>query len=268
MPLSLSGRSPAVAATVCAALVLGGCGGSSKATPTTADSTSAFEATTVSSPPSLTATTSPASASPTLLPVDVVAQRIFAKSKAATASVVSLRVVDTVVRGGATQRLDLLFGRTGTAGHITRGGYTFDILFIGDTFYFRAPAAFIRAQYKSKIPLAVKRTEGKYVASPAAGSSATPYRSLANRSAVLAGVYYAHPNLRRGPKKRVDGVSCIALVDPGKGTFYVRADNALPVEIDSTVTDGSKLIFSEFNRVADPKIPPVGQAVDSKGNPV
>ncbi len=278
MPRSLGGQSPIaiVVAGCAAALVLTGCGGSRSARPATSSSTSGpvtpapVTSTTASSPVS-PAATSAATSTPviTATPVlDVAAQQIFARSKAATGRLISLRIVDTVVRSGATQRLDLRFGRTGTAGQITRGGYTFDILFIGPTFYFRAPVSFIRAQYKAQIPLPVKKGEGKYVASPIASSNATPYRSLANRSAVLAGVYFAHPNLRRGPNKKVDGVNCISLVDPGKGTFYVRADNDLPVEIDSTVSDGSKLAFSDFNRVPDPQVPAKGQAVDSKGNPV
>ena len=85
----------------------------------------------------------------------------------------------------------------------------------------------------------------------------------------MSGVYYPHPNLRRGPNRKVDGVLCASLVDPGRGTFYVRADNALPVEIDGTSTaGGGHLTFSQLNRVPEPRAPPAGQAVDSNGNPV
>lgn len=259
-------------ALVAVALVLTACGGSGRSSAT---STSVQLGPTASSPtpptgdPSPgTETSTPGSASPTPVHVDPAAQRIFARSKAATARLASLRIVDTVVKGGTTQRLDLRFGRHGTAGRITRGGYTFDILFVGTMFYFHAPTSFLKAQYKTTIPPAVRKSEGKYVASSMTSSNAQPYRSLANRTAVLAGVYYAHPNLRRGPNKRIGGVLCIGLVDPGKGTFYVRADNALPVELDSTVSDGSKLAFSDFNRVPEPQAPAPGQAVDSEGNPV
>jgi hypothetical protein len=91
---------------------------------------------------------------------------------------------------------------------------------------------------------------------------------LANRKALVSGVYYPHPNLRRGANRKVDGVLCASLVDPGRGTFYVRADNALPVEIDASVAGGGQLTFSEFNRVPEPSAPAAGQAVDSNGNPV
>ena len=275
-------RRVVVPVAVVAAVSLTACSGSSRSKPAapatatsapgvaepTADPTPTGGPSPSPSPSLTTPATSGPSTSPTPVHLDPAAQRIFASSKAATARLTSLRIVDTVVRGGTTQKLDLRFGPHGTSGHITRGGYTFDLIFTGRTFYFRTPVSFTRAQYKTAIPPAVKKAEGKYVASPATSGNAKPYISLATPAALLSGVFYAHPNLRRGPNKKIGAVTCIGLVDPGQGTFYVRADNALPVEIDATTVDGTTLVFGEYDRVRDPQAPPKGQAVDSKGNPV
>lgn len=215
--------------------------------------------------------TGPATNGPSVAPpvTDVVAQRLFARSRAATAAVRTMRITGTQTTSGASVRLDLRFGQHNTAGRITQGGYTFDLIFVGQQFYFRAPVAFLRAQYKNQLPAAVKKGEGKYVVSAVTSASARPYASLANRDALISGVYYPHPNLRRGPNRRVDGVMCTSLVDPGQGTFYVRADNALPVEIDATgAAGGGHLTFSQLNRVAEPTAPAPGLAVDVNGNPV
>jgi hypothetical protein len=200
---------------------------------------------------------------------DIAAQRLFARSKAATAAVRTMRITGTESTNGATVTLDLRFGQYNTAGRITQGGYTFDLIFVGQKFYFRAPVAFLKAQYKNKLPAAVTRSEGKYVVSAVTSANARPYASLANRNALVSGVYYPHPNLRRGPNRKVNGVLCASLVDPGRGKFYVRADNALPVEVDATATTGAgHLTFSQLNRVPEPRAPAPGQAVDSNGNPV
>lgn len=260
-----------LAVTVCVATT--GCTGSSRPGPASDSSratTTASAASAASSQPATVSAPSAVTPSTAASPVtDVVAQRLFARSKAATATVRTMRIKGTQASNGAKVALDLRFGQYNTAGRITQGGYTFDIIFVGRQFYFRAPVAFLRAQYKNQLPAAVKKGEGKYVVSAVTSATARPYASLANRNALISGVYYPHPNLRRGPNRRVDGVLCASLVDPGRGTFYVRADNALPVEIDATSTaGGGHLTFSQLNRVPEPRAPAPGQAVDSNGNPV
>jgi hypothetical protein len=246
----------------------GGTGGS---TPNSRPSVSGTASTPFPPPFSNASGTAPSATAPsaTVSPVtDVAAQRLFARSKAATAAVRTMRITGTETSYGVTVRLDLRFGQHNTAGRITQGGYTFDLIFVGRQFYFRAPVAFLRAQYKNKLPAAVKKGEGKYVVSAVTSANARPYASLANRNALVSGVYYPHPNLRRGPNRKVNGVVCASLVDPGRGTFYVRADNALPVEIDASAAGGGHLTFSQLNRVPEPTAPAPGQAVDGNGNPV
>lgn len=277
----------AVVAVVIAACTAGRGAHPSGVTTTTTSTTSVTPTTVSTTGPSRPARTNPASTSitnsgpprtdtpvasapsTTDAPVtDVAAQRLFARSKAATAAVKTMRITGTETTAGATATLDLRFGEHNTAGHITRGGYTFDLIFAGRLFYFRAPIAFIRARFKNNVPPAVSKGVGKYVVSPMSSANAKPYAPLANRKALISGVYHAHPNLRRGPNRRIDGVICASLIDPGRGTFYVRADNALPVEIDARVAGGGHLTFSQLNRVPEPRAPAAGLAVDSNGDPV
>jgi hypothetical protein len=270
-------RTAAVAVGLAVVIPVGitaGCTDSSRPSSTTTLGSSRA-ATTVSATTSPSAlgtkdTALPPAPSTTASPVtDVAAQRLFARSKAATAAVRTMRITGTESTNGATVRLDLRFGQYNTAGRITQGGYTFDLIFVGQRFYFRAPVAFLKAQYKNKLPPAVKKSEGKYVVSAVTSANARPYASLANRNALVSGVYYPHPNLRRGANRKVNGVLCASLVDPGRGRFYVRADSALPVEVDATgATGAGHLTFSQLNRVPEPRAPAPGQAVDSNGNPV
>ena len=262
-------------AAVLGTVLVSGCSGKPARSATSASAPSAAP----SQGPSVGATTrgattaagsGPANTMPTPAPTgpaNLAAQRIFAASKKSTAAIKSMRITGTQTGNGQTIKLDLRFGEHSSSGRITQGGYTFDLIFVGPKFYFRAPVSFINAQFKNKVPAAVKKAEGKYIESAASSTDARPYKSFASREPLLNGVFYAHPNLARGPNRKVDGVLCASLVDPGRGTFYVRLDDNLPVQVNASTTGGGVLNFSQFNRVPDPEAPPAGQAVDAKGNP-
>jgi hypothetical protein len=232
------------------AVLLAGCGGSSK-TPTATTVTSTVETTTSPEPYAPLPNGEAAK-----FPDAIVDDAIAAASKATT-----VHIVGSVSNAGRPLKLNLnLTTGRGGAGTVSVSGLTFDIVRIGATSYFKGGPAFWSHFGGSKIGTAAN---GRWVEASATTGDLASFTPLTDVKQLFSGVLGSHGPLEKAVNQlKIDGESAIVIIDSGSNDRLFIAANGPPYPLKLAQQGGGTVTFDGWNKPVSLQAPKNAVALD------
>ena len=223
-----------VAASAAAAVVLGGCSGSSTG-----------------------GTNFPTqNVLPTGVPSDTVdpsisGSALLSASLSDVGKAKSFRLVETSKTKGVTTHIDMRYSVGGSVGTITNGNSTLHLIHIAGATFVKAPDGF----WKSQLDSAQQAKYGAdvhnaWVKVPALGTTFGQLSAFTDKEQVVGALVKKETTkFVRGPKKTIDGVSTVQLTDTVKGTVVYVAAKGTPYPVRVLGAKGSSAVadFSDWN---------------------
>jgi hypothetical protein len=167
---------------------------------------------------------------------DLSVRAIEKKARAAADSADSVRLSGTVVTKGQAYRLEMRLQKSGGIGEVsTRDGDNFQLLRVDDTLYLKADSDFWIQQQKADggdgnagkaDRAAAKQLEGKYVKVPETDSAYDKLSVFTRMRVLLDGLLTMKGDRERGDDLTVEGVptACVTADGGRGGTMYVALD--------------------------------------------
>ncbi|MFD9908621.1 hypothetical protein [Streptomyces sp. NPDC059063] len=232
-------RRTALLATVCAGLVVTGCGGGGEDPDAGTNGVGKLSATKIQS-------------------------RTVQAAKAAPA----VRLSGTVVSKGATYKLDMRLKDDGGTGSVTAKGETFRLLRVGENLYLKADSGFwtrdAGADGSSADRSAAAKLDGKYVKVPSGDPAYRQLSGFTDKSVLLDGTLTLHGTLAKGDRTKSGTQHTIKLSgdDGAGGTLDVSLEGKpYPVRLQRAGGAGT-LRLSEWGQDFPLKEPGLNETVD------
>lgn len=149
--------------------------------------------------------------------------KIQSQTRAAAASVATVRLSGTVVTSGRTYTLDMRLKEDGGTGSVTSKGTTFHVLRVGDQLYLKADAAFwTHAKGADGAAggdsAAAGKLGGKYVKVPQGDPAYKKFSGFTDKGLLLDGLLTLHGTLGKDGHHEQSGVRTVRITgDKGSG---------------------------------------------------
>jgi len=178
------------------------------------------------------------------------ATQILTDAQAATASATSVHVLGTVPQGSSSLEMDLHVGSNQTAtGSMLLGGQSLEIIRIGTTVYFKAPAAFYTSQGASSASSTL--LGGHWVKVPASMATSSSYANFFNITDLhkLMGVLLTPIGaVTVAGQGTVAGTPVVYVADRTGGKLAISLEGKpYPLEITSGKNSTGQVTFSSWN---------------------
>ncbi|MEV7978940.1 hypothetical protein [Streptomyces sp. NPDC086519] len=188
---------------------------------------------------------------------------IQSKTRAAAASVATVRMAGTVVTSGRTYQLDMRLNKDGGTGSVTSKGSTFQLLRVGDTLYLQADAGFWNHADGSDTTAATK-LDGKYVKVPRSDPAYKKFSGFTDKDVLLSGLLTLHGSLSTAGHHEQSGTPTIRITGDGGsgGTLDVSLQGKpYPLRLQRAGGAGT-LTFSDWGKDFSVAEPEKGETVD------
>ncbi|WP_181803472.1 hypothetical protein [Streptomyces shenzhenensis] len=188
---------------------------------------------------------------------------IQSKTRAAAASVATVRMAGTVVTSGRTYQLDMRLNKDGGTGSVTSKGSTFQLLRVGDTLYLQADAGFWNHADGSDTTAATK-LDGKYVKVPRTDPAYKKFSGFTDKDVLLSGLLTLHGSLSTAGHHEQLGTPTIRIAGDGGsgGTLDVSLrGRPYPLRLQRAGGAGT-LTFSDWGKDFSVAEPEKGETVD------
>ncbi|MBW8798730.1 MAG: hypothetical protein JF597_35705 [Streptomyces sp.] len=188
---------------------------------------------------------------------------IQSRTRAAAASVATVRLAGTVVTSGRTYELDMRLNEEGGTGSVTSKGSTFQLLRVGDTLYLQADEGFWNHADGSDTTAATK-LDGKYVKVPRTDPAYKKFSGFTDKDLLLSGLLTLHGSLSTAGHHEQSGTRTIRITGDGGsgGTLDVSLDGKpYPLRLERGGGAGT-LTFSDWGKDFSVVEPEKGETVD------
>lgn len=188
---------------------------------------------------------------------------IQSRTRAAAASVATVRMAGTVVTSGRTYQLDMRLNEDGGTGSVTSKGSTFQLLRVHDTLYLQADAGFWNHADGSDTAAASK-LDGKYVKVPRTDPAYRKFSGFTDKDVLLSGLLTLHGSLATDGHHEQSGTRTIRITgDSGSGgTLDVSLEGKpYPLRLQRGGGAGT-LTFSDWGKDFSVAEPEKGETVD------
>ncbi|MGW2687116.1 hypothetical protein ACWC6I_28640 [Streptomyces sp. NPDC001414] len=188
---------------------------------------------------------------------------IQTKTRAAAASVATVRLAGTVVTSGRTYELDMRLNADGGDGSVTSKGSTFHLLRVGETLYLQADADFWNHADGSDTS-AAGTLDGKYVKVPQGDPSYKKFSGFTDKDLLLSGLLTLHGSLSAVGHHEQSGTPTIRIAGDGGsgGTLDVSLKGKpYPLRLERAGGAGT-LTFTDWGRSFSVTEPEKGDTVD------
>lgn len=191
------------------------------------------------------------------------ADQILQDAKAALTSASSVHLVGDVDASGSKVHLDLVVkGGGGMKGTFSQSGSSADILEVGNTLYLKMGAAMLTAQKAD--PATVQLLKNKWLKASAGSSAVGGIGDFGDLSKLADRILVPGGKVTKGAQKKVAGTDAIGLTSDAdkNSTLYVSTQDARPLQIQNTGSDGGTLSFTGYGSSVTIAAPPADQVVD------
>ncbi|MEU2332964.1 hypothetical protein ABZ770_37055 [Streptomyces sp. NPDC006654] len=187
---------------------------------------------------------------------------IQSRTRAAAASVPTVRMAGTVVTSGRTYQLDMRLNDNGGTGSVTSKGSTFQLLRVNDTLYLQADAGFW--SHADGSDTAASKLDGKYVKVPRTDPAYKKFSGFTDKDVLLSGLLTLHGSLATDGHHEQSGTRTIRITgDSGSGgTLDVSLEGKpYPLRLQRGGGAGT-LTFSDWGKDFSVAEPEKGETVD------
>jgi hypothetical protein len=196
--------------------------------------------------------------------------KIQSQTRAAAASVATVRLSGTVVTSGRTYTLDMRLKEDGGTGSVTSKGTTFRLLRVGEQLYLMADAAFWThaddggSGTGSGDSAAAGKLDGKYVKVPQGDPAYKKFSGFTDKNLLLGSLLTLHGTLAKDGHHDRSGVRTIRITgDKGAGGTLDVSLEGKPYPLSLTRAGGAgTLRFSDWGKSFTVTQPAKGETVD------